>query len=170
MSRGRKPRSNKGPNTLLRQERERRGWSQSRLAEEIGATSDMVSRWERGERGVDYIYQEKLCNLFGKNTVELGILEEGQAEQSPTRASIPTGSSSFSPSGATSSQIDNPSALDLGVREKLDSAESIIDLAWEAWFASRPREVARAVNKLLPGLERIAHSSVLPIYTLRAKE
>src|SRR6266702_5971995 len=55
MSRGRKPRSNKGPNYPLRQERERRGWSQSRLAEAIGATSDMVSRWERGERGVDYI-------------------------------------------------------------------------------------------------------------------
>src|SRR5713226_4739788 len=50
----------------------------------------------------------------------------------------------------------NPSIFDLGVTDKLDSAESIINLAWEAWFASRPREAARSVNKLLVGLEKTA--------------
>jgi 8-oxo-dGTP diphosphatase len=60
--------------------------------------------------------------------------------------------------------------FDLGMAEKLDSAESIINLAWEAWFASRPSLAARSVNKLLPGLEKIAYSSYLPNYTLRAKE
>jgi transcriptional regulator with XRE-family HTH domain len=71
---GRKPRGSIGPNHLLRREREKRGWSQSRLAELIGAASaNVVSRWERGECGVDYVYQEKLCHLFGKNAFELGF-------------------------------------------------------------------------------------------------
>src|SRR5690242_7291491 len=74
MSRGRKPRSLKGPNLLLRQEREKRGWSQGRLAELLGADPSMISRWERGERGVDYVYQEKLCTIFGNNAVELGFV------------------------------------------------------------------------------------------------
>jgi tetratricopeptide (TPR) repeat protein len=60
--------------------------------------------------------------------------------------------------------------FDPGVTEKLDSAESIINLAWEAWFASRPSVVARSVNKLLPGLEKIVYSPCLPDQTLRAKE
>jgi transcriptional regulator with XRE-family HTH domain len=72
-SRGRKPRSLKEPNHLLRLEREKRGWSQSRLAGEIGTDSSTVSRWERGERGVDFVFQEKLCLLFGKDAIELGF-------------------------------------------------------------------------------------------------
>jgi hypothetical protein len=66
-------------------------------------------------------------------------------------------------------RIVHPSIFDLGVTEKLDSAESLITLAWETWFASRPREVARSVIKLLPGLEKIAYSPSLPGQTLRAK-
>ena len=57
----------------------------------------------------------------------------------------------------------------MGITDKLDSAESIIDLAWEAWFASRPREVTRSVNKLLTSIEKIAYSSYSLSYTLRAK-
>ena len=62
-----------------------------------------------------------------------------------------------------------PTPFDLGVTDKLDSAESLINLAWDAWYASRPREVARSVNKLLPGLEKIAYSVYPPGQTLRAK-
>ncbi len=61
-------------NNLLRREREKRGWSQSRLAELIGADTSMISRWECGERNPDNAYQEKLCTLFEKNAEELGFI------------------------------------------------------------------------------------------------
>lgn len=66
----------KQPNNLLRLERERRGYSQSRLGELIGADASMVSRWECGARKPERFYQEKLCDLFGKNAAELGLINQ----------------------------------------------------------------------------------------------
>ena len=63
------------PNTLLRYEREKRGWSQNKLGELIGADPTMISRWERGSRNPERIYQEKLCNIFNKDAEELGLIE-----------------------------------------------------------------------------------------------
>lgn len=60
----------------LKYERELRGWSQAKVAKEIGTTPRTVHRWEHGQ-GVPYpYYREKLCALFGKNTRELGLLEK----------------------------------------------------------------------------------------------
>jgi transcriptional regulator with XRE-family HTH domain len=157
MSRGRKPRSYKGPNLILRREREKRGWSQSRLAEEIGANTDMVSRWERGERGVDYIYQEKLCKLFEKNAIELGFIKEPETQ---TEAQLET----------PSNNLILPTTFNSEIEDKLDYAENLIDLAWAAWFASRPKEASRSVSRLLPSLEKIAYNLYQPGHTLRAKE
>ncbi|HLI70785.1 MAG TPA: helix-turn-helix transcriptional regulator [Ktedonobacteraceae bacterium] len=67
----------KQPNNSLRYEREKRGWSQSKLAELIGAPdASTISRWEIGERKPEHSYQEKLCNLFQKDAVELGFIEK----------------------------------------------------------------------------------------------
>ncbi|MGI9059532.1 MAG: helix-turn-helix domain-containing protein [Ktedonobacteraceae bacterium] len=63
------------PNEILRHEREKRGWSQSRVAELLGADTSMISRWECGDRKPDPLYQEKLCNLFGKDAVELKFVD-----------------------------------------------------------------------------------------------
>lgn len=70
----RKPKYSK-PNNFLRYEREKRGWSQRRVAEQLETSEDMVSRWERGERKTSPFFQEKLCALFGKDAVELGFIE-----------------------------------------------------------------------------------------------
>lgn len=64
------------PNNLLKHEREKRGWSQSKLGELIGADPTMISRWERGNRNPERIYQEKLCQVFNKNTIELGFVKQ----------------------------------------------------------------------------------------------
>ncbi|SRR6266496_3009622 len=77
---GRKSHEPGKPNDLLRQEREKRGLSQARLAELIGAASSMISRWERGARGTEPFYQEKLCELFGKDAVELGLTSSVKQE------------------------------------------------------------------------------------------
>ena len=60
--------------------------------------------------------------------------------------------------------------FDPEVEDTLDNAESMIDLAWEAWFASRPKEAARSVSRLLPRLEKLAYALYQPGHTLRAKE
>jgi transcriptional regulator with XRE-family HTH domain len=59
---------------ILRQERELRGWSQSRAAQELGTTPNTVSAWERDLSLPSPYFREKLCALFGKNAQELGLL------------------------------------------------------------------------------------------------
>ena len=64
-------------NTALYTQRKLRGWSQAKLAELIGASEEMISKWERGKKRTSPYYQEKLCELFGKNAEELGFLGSG---------------------------------------------------------------------------------------------
>jgi transcriptional regulator with XRE-family HTH domain len=63
------------PNRLLKQARKLRGWSQARVAREIGTDATTVSRWERGLFSPTPYFRERLCVLFGKNAEELGLLE-----------------------------------------------------------------------------------------------
>ena len=64
----------KMPNQQLRAERELRGWSQKYVADQIGADHYYLSRWERGNIAPSPYYRQKLCDLFGKNAKELGLL------------------------------------------------------------------------------------------------
>ncbi len=64
----------------LKYERELRGWSQAKVAEEIGTTARTVSRWEHGLALPYPYFREQLCTLFGKNAVELGLVPEGEQE------------------------------------------------------------------------------------------
>ncbi len=149
-----KSQKSRKPNMLLRWERERRGWTQGRLAELIGSDASMISRWERGDRSPDRLYQEKLCTLFGKDAVELGLINQENVESIDiiTTTSQPLGS------------------VDQTIRDRLDNAESIINLAWETWFASRHKQAAREVSKLLPSLDSMMHALPLTIDKLRVKE
>lgn len=71
----------------LKRERELRGWSQAKVAQEIGTTARTVHRWEHGQ-GIPYpYYRERLCLLFGKNARELGLLPEGNQESEATPSS-----------------------------------------------------------------------------------
>jgi transcriptional regulator with XRE-family HTH domain len=63
------------PNVLLRHERQLRGWSQAHLAEQIDVPDYYISRWERGEVLPSPYYQQKLCEVFGKTAMELGMLQ-----------------------------------------------------------------------------------------------
>jgi transcriptional regulator with XRE-family HTH domain len=82
------------PNENLQYQRKLRGWSQQRVAEEIGTLAKNVGRWERGESIPDTYYQEMLCSLFGMNTVELGFLETlnlSQSSLSSTQQNVSAG-------------------------------------------------------------------------------
>jgi len=76
-------------NERLREERMRRGWSQQKLADELGIAVVTVNRWERGKQQPAGYYRLKLTTLFEKSAEELGLVE-GQAEVvSPVYAKEP---------------------------------------------------------------------------------
>ena len=68
------------PNVRLRDERLRRHWSQQELADMIGATLNTVSRWERGLTDCSPYFRHKLCEVFGKDARQIGLMP-GPAEE-----------------------------------------------------------------------------------------
>lgn len=70
----------KAANYQLKDEREKRGWSQARVAEQIGTDAVNVSRWERGHSTPSPYFREKLCQLYGKNAQDLGFLDRRPKE------------------------------------------------------------------------------------------
>jgi len=64
------------PNNKLKQERVERNWTQGQVAEKIGTTRVNVSRWEHGRVLPEMYFRQQLCELFGKNAHELGLLPE----------------------------------------------------------------------------------------------
>ncbi len=64
----------------LRQERERRAWTQSDIAERIGTNQINVSRWENGITFPGPYYRQRLGELFGKSLQELGLIPESSEE------------------------------------------------------------------------------------------
>jgi transcriptional regulator with XRE-family HTH domain len=77
----------------LRQERERRGWSQAYLAERARCDAKTVSRWESGDSIPHPHHRQVLTKIFGKDAEELGLLEKEDAS-SMTRQN-PAAQSSF---------------------------------------------------------------------------
>lgn len=76
--------------THLRRERELRGWSQAKVAQEIGTTPNTVSLWERGKNSPSPYFREQLCLLFGKNAAELGLLEDAPPVDSAASSPAPS--------------------------------------------------------------------------------
>ena len=71
---------------LLRRERELRNWSQQELVKRIldlcaedkenpALDTKTVGRWERGEHKPSLYYRKRLCQVFGRNPIQLGFLE-----------------------------------------------------------------------------------------------
>jgi tetratricopeptide (TPR) repeat protein/DNA-binding XRE family transcriptional regulator len=82
------------PNRLLRQQRERHHWTQTELAQMIGATYLSVCRWESGATVPSLYYRKRLCDVFGLPPEALGLAPaHGAAEvaehapQAPASAS-----------------------------------------------------------------------------------
>jgi len=62
------------PNERLRHARSLRGWSQAKLAEEVGTSFEMVSRWERGITIPTPYFRAQLCTALGMTAEELGLV------------------------------------------------------------------------------------------------
>jgi parallel beta-helix repeat protein len=61
------------PNERLRHARSLKGWSQAKLAEEVGTSFEMVSRWERGVTIPTLYFRTQLCEALGMTAEELGL-------------------------------------------------------------------------------------------------
>src|SRR5215469_3911706 len=61
------------PNERLRRARSLQGWSQAELAEQLGTSFEMVSRWERGVTFPSGYYRERLCAVLDQTPEELGL-------------------------------------------------------------------------------------------------
>jgi transcriptional regulator with XRE-family HTH domain len=70
-------------NGRLRAAREKRGWTQVDVAEQLGTTNVAVNRWEAGAVTPSRYYREKLCALYGVSALELGLARESQDEGLP---------------------------------------------------------------------------------------
>lgn len=67
-------------NGRLRAAREKRGWTQADVAEQLGTTNVAVNRWEAGSVTPSRYYREKLCALYGVNAQELGLARESKED------------------------------------------------------------------------------------------
>lgn len=85
------------PNRLLKHARELKGWSQAKVAGELGTDATTVSRWERGLFAPTPYFRERLCVLFGKNTEELGLLETVDQSSGCEAVARPGGSGRLDP-------------------------------------------------------------------------
>lgn len=61
------------PNECLRRARSLKGWSQADLAQHLGTSFEMVSRWERSVTVPSFYYRERLCAVLGQTAEELGL-------------------------------------------------------------------------------------------------
>jgi transcriptional regulator with XRE-family HTH domain len=62
------------PNEQLLRARSLKGWSQAKLAEKVGTSFELVSRWERGITVPSPYYRERLCAVLDKTAEELGLV------------------------------------------------------------------------------------------------
>jgi transcriptional regulator with XRE-family HTH domain len=101
------------PNYHLKRERELLGWSQARLAQEIGTDPPTVSRWERGISTPTPYFREKLCTLFGTNASALGLLTDTNVkkngDQTPQANDLPRDSEKT----AITQPVSSPRIFDL---------------------------------------------------------
>ena len=68
------------PNERLRHARSLKGWSQAKLAEEVGTSFEMVSRWERGVTVPTLYFRAQLCNVLGMTAEELGLVHDASEQ------------------------------------------------------------------------------------------
>lgn len=62
------------PNTLLRDQRKQREWTQAHVAEALSVTELTVRRWEQGKSRPSSYYVQKLCTLFETGPQTLGLV------------------------------------------------------------------------------------------------
>src|SRR5438045_721621 len=136
----------------------RQGYTLQEVADEVGISRRTLTSYVTGEVPTPRNCLEKIAYTIGCDLDELVIHPTRHSEtqpssglRSPQKESIvPKAEQEHDASAILlASQITPHFLLDQTINERLDNAESMIDLSWEAWFASRPKKAAGELNKLL---------------------
>lgn len=138
--------------TPLRQERLRRGWSRSYVAEKIGVEVATVGRWERGESFPHPEHRQKLCILFEKTAEEIGLFTEMLEEldeqefvsvSEPRQEPISSQQNSSDTGPASDSQIQTPLQESLPVQQDLPIKAENLPVQQDLPIKAESREEAR---------------------------
>jgi transcriptional regulator with XRE-family HTH domain len=144
---------------LLKAERELRGWSLKRIADALGITTRTVIRWEKGQAMPYPYYRDRLCALFGKSALELGLESDGKEREKTVSMEKHAGSSSLPQSPRSASYlIDNMIPEALGRGGNLLGRSELLDQIKE-----RLREGERLTLYGLPGVGKTALAVALAI-------
>lgn len=142
------------PNVQLKRARERNGWSQEHVGQEIGTDSFTVSRWERGITTPSPHFRQKLCELFEMTTIELGLVP-AEADEHASATSAPTEEAKPAPGPIFDSAI--PPLLS-GEHGLVGRDELLRDLKQRLLAGKR---VALAALNGLPGVGKTALATAL---------
>ncbi len=93
------------PKQQLKAERLRRGWSQQEMAEKMEVSVVTINRWERGTTKPSPYFRLKLCALFGKSAIELGL----ELDEAPLTTNVPDSTPPQTSEQSSSSIIPKPS-------------------------------------------------------------
>lgn len=94
----------------LKYERERRGWSQAKVAREIGTDPVTVSRWERDLVHPSPHFRERLLRLFEMDAAALGLVQDNTGDiTEPDESTTPDESASISTTQPATPMLLDPS-------------------------------------------------------------
>ena len=151
----------------------RQGYTLQEVADEIGISRRTLTSYVSGQVPIPRTYLEKIASTIGCTIEELIVRPPRHSETasfsllaSPQKPGLEQPPSTI----VLASQITTPLLLDQIIDERLDNAESMINLSWDAWFASRPKQAGREVSRLLPKLQQLLSTPVLSTQKLRIQE
>ena len=144
------------PNERLRRARNLKGWSQAELAEQVGTSFEMVSRWERGVTLPSHYYRERLSSALSGTADELGLIHNGNGT-----STLPPSSLVFLASSHVDAEKEGVSSLKLSLQERGFALWDSRHIVKQGGEHSRTalREAIRAAEVILVILSPDSHSS-----------
>lgn len=141
---------------LLKLYRKRNGFTQEDLAKGLGYSKETITAWERGKRHPTNVEITRLAHLLEVDVEKL------------SRSIRLSRSKIYIPKNSVETLFD--SIDDKAINEKLDDAESVINLAWEVWFAAKPKRATWEIYRILPNLDQMLHAFSTTHYLPRIRE
>ncbi|GCF11763.1 hypothetical protein KDI_53270 [Dictyobacter arantiisoli] len=149
------------PNMQLKLARERRGWSQKYVAQEVGTDAFTVSRWERGATLPSPHFRQQLSTLFDSDLSELGLFMPKQSEV-PDQAQAQATVQPEEDGPATPKALFDPAIPPAPANEKsLVGRDEVLRQLKQQLFTGAGKPVSHLALNGLPGVGKTALATTL---------